>query len=504
MENADNRVTSPYPHTMEDAELAQRAVDGDQRAWTEIYDTYADRLHDYCHSILRDRHDAADALHDAFVTAASKIGQLRDPSRLRPWLYSICRTQCLAAIRKRSRERPDEDVAAMTPPVVDRDEYADAELRQLVADASLGLAAKDRAVLDLHLRHGLEGKDLAVALDVTPHHATVLLGRVRGHVERSLAALLVGRTGRRDCPELDALLSGWDGSLSPLIRKRVARHIDACTTCGRRRERMVSPLALLGSLPMIPAPDDLRERTLDDIALASAQRPMGSRAPGGTRALGLAAGFAALLLIGGAVVALQSPPATPGDAAGAIAGPQTTSTLPTEVTPETASTTPEEPSPVTVTSTTTTPPPTSPETSEPDAGTATTPGTDRDTTSPRAFDLRTDRQGIGPRGSGCATTTVARARVVDDGESASGPSEPAGTTTSEPAVPLDVTLFWQHSEGEAHDVAMAQESADVYSAEIGPPESDGDIVWWVVAADAAGNSTRSADQQLAVYAACPR
>ncbi len=475
---------------MEDAELARRAVDGDQRAWTAIYDAYADRLHDYCHAILRDRHDAADALHDAFVTAATKIGQLRDPARLRPWLYSICRTQCLAAIRKRIRERPDEDVAAMTPPVIDRDAYADAELRQLVVDASLGLAAKDRAVLDLHLRHGLEGKDLAVALGVTPHHATVLLGRVRGNVERSLAALLVGRTGRRDCPELDAILGDWDGSLSPLIRKRVARHIDACTTCGQRRERMVSPLALLGSLPMIPAPDDLRERTLDDIALASARRPMGSRAPGGTRALGLAAGFAALLLIGGAVAALQTSPVTPGDATGAIAGPQVTSTRLTEVTPETTTTT-EQVAPVTVTTTTAlTSPPTSPATSEPDAGTATTPPVAQDTTAPVVSDLRTDRQGIGPRGSTCETT-VARARVVDE-----APGEPAG--------PLEVTLFWQHTDGVAHDVVMAPEAAESYVAEIGPPDGGGDVVWWVAATDEAGNSTRSADQQLAVYTVCLR
>lgn len=491
MEIADKPGTSPYPLIMEDAELARRAVDGDQRAWTEIYDAYADRLHDYCHSIVRNRHDAADALHDAFLTAATKIGQLRDPSRLRPWLYSICRTQCLAALRKRSRERPDEDVAAMTPPVVDRDEYVDAELRQLVADASLGLAAKDRAVLDLHLRHGLDGKDLAVALGVTPHHATVLLGRVRGNVERSLAALLVGRTGRRECAELDAILGDWGGSLSPLIRKRVARHIDGCATCGERRERMVSPLALLGSLPMIPAPDDLRERTLDDIALASARRPMGSRAPGGTRTLGLAAGFAALLLIGGAVVALQTSPVTPGDATGAVAGPQVTSTRPTEATPETTT---EQVAPVTVTTTTTASPPTSPltppATSEPDAGTATTPPAARDTTAPVVSDLRTDRQGIGPSGSTCETTT-ARARVVD---------EPTG----EPAEPLDVTLFWQHADGAAHEVVMAPESAESYVAEIGPPDGGGDVVWWVIATDAAGNVTRSADQPLAVYTVCVR
>lgn len=48
-----------------------------------------------------------------------------------------------------------------------------------------------------------------------------------------------------------------------------------------------------------------------------------------TRALGLAAGFAALLLIGAVVVTLRSP----GDDAGAVAGSEVASTLPTQLTP---------------------------------------------------------------------------------------------------------------------------------------------------------------------------
>src|SRR5215470_17479839 len=89
---------------MDDAELAWCAVTGDRAAWSEIYDRYADGLHDYCYSILRDRQEAADALHEAFLTAATKIGQLRDPERLRPWLYAICRAQALAMVQPRPRE----------------------------------------------------------------------------------------------------------------------------------------------------------------------------------------------------------------------------------------------------------------------------------------------------------------------------------------------------------------------------------------------------------------
>ena len=58
---------------------------------------------------------------------------------------------------------------------------------------------------------------------------------------------MVARTGRRDCPQLDALLTGWDGALTPLLRKRIARHIDECEICTARRRRLVTPAALLGS-----------------------------------------------------------------------------------------------------------------------------------------------------------------------------------------------------------------------------------------------------------------
>lgn len=478
--DADNSVASPYPLCMDDAELARQAADGDQHAWAEIYDRYADRLHDYCHSILRDRHESADALHDAFVTAATKIGQLRDPARLRPWLYSICRTQSLAALRKRSREVPDADVAEMSPPTVDRAEYADTELRDLVVDAAGGLEPKDRALLFLHLRGGLEGKDLGAALGVSAHSATVSLGRVRGHVERSLAALLVGRTGRADCADLNGMLAGWDGSLTPLVRKRVARHIDHCDVCGERRKRMVSPLTLLGSVPVVPAPPGLREPTLDDVALVSATRPLGTQGFGRARGWSLAAGFIGLLLVGGAVIVAQGPPQVRGDPTGIVAGP-TTSTSETPVITTTNTET------VTVTTSESVVPP-SPATADAETTTTvreTTAVTDPDKDAPVISDLRTDRPSIAAGDKACGTTK-ASASVLDEG-------------------PVDVVLHWQQrGDTSPNQVPMNAVEEGRYAATIGPVDSarDGDIGWWVTATDAAGNQARSQAESVQVYPVC--
>src|SRR6266508_128943 len=261
-----------------DAELVAAAMGGDRGAFAAIYDRYADRLHDFCWSLLRDRDEAADATQDAFLVAAERLGQLRDPKRLRPWLYAVARSQALRRARARQRVVPEEEM-------IDRPDTAagperateQADLRELVWNAAAGLSERDRALLDLHLRQGLEGAELGEAMGIPAGHAYVLLSRLRDQVERSLGALLVARLGRRDCPDLAKLLTGWDGRFSPLIRKRVARHVDDCDVCGERRRVVASPLALLAAVPPLPAPATLRDRVLEGFQLTGAR---GTQPPG--------------------------------------------------------------------------------------------------------------------------------------------------------------------------------------------------------------------------------
>ena len=261
----------PRPDARDDAELVRAATAGDRGAFAAIYDRYADRLHDFCWSVLRDRDEAADATQDAFLVAAERLGQLRDPERLRPWLYAVARSQALRRARARSRLAPEEDMTDLPDPATGPEQAAQrADLRELVWNAAAGLSERDRALLDLHLRHGLEGADLGEAIGVEPAHAYVLLTRLRDQVERSLGALLVARRGRADCPDLSRLLTDWDGRFSPLVRKRVARHVDNCETCGAARRKLASPLALLAAVPPMPAPADLRGRVLEQFQLASA------------------------------------------------------------------------------------------------------------------------------------------------------------------------------------------------------------------------------------------
>jgi RNA polymerase sigma factor (sigma-70 family) len=287
----------PRPDARGDAELVRAATAGDRGAFAAIYDRYADRLHDFCWSVLRDREEAADATQDAFLVAAERLGQLRDPERLRPWLYAVARSQAFRRARARSRVAPEEEMTDLPDPATGPEQAAQrSDLRQLVWNAAAGLSERDRALLDLHLRHGLEGAELGQAMGVDPGHAYVLLSRLRDQVERSLGALLVARLGRADCPDLSQLLSDWDGRFSPLIRKRVARHVDACQVCSERRRTAASPLALLAAVPPIPAPAYLRGRVLERIQLSPTGDGAGSAVHRGRRRGATVALVAALLV----------------------------------------------------------------------------------------------------------------------------------------------------------------------------------------------------------------
>jgi len=269
-----------------DAELACAAAAGDRAAFGGIYDRYADRLHDFCIGMVRDREAAADCVQEVFCTAAVELTKLRDPDKLRPWLYAIARNEALRHIRRRRRENVSDQLPEVQSSEAGPDTLAArSELAGLIAEAAGGLSDRDRSVLELSYRHGLDGPELAEALGVSSSNAAKLVSRLRDTVERSLGALLVARRAQRHpggCLELTEILANWDGQFSVLMRKRVARHIDSCTSCDHNRRELVNPKALLGVVPiLVAAPWWLRGQTLTKVQLTSFDTPMSTVTNGG-------------------------------------------------------------------------------------------------------------------------------------------------------------------------------------------------------------------------------
>jgi RNA polymerase sigma factor (sigma-70 family) len=542
----------PRPDVRDDAELVRAATAGDRGAFAAIYDRYADRLHDFCWSVLRDRDEAADATQDAFLVAAERLGQLRDPERLRPWLYAVARSQALRRARAQSRVAPEEEMTDLPDTATAPEQAAErSDLRELVWNAAAGLSERDRALLDLHLRHGLEGAELGEAMGVEPGHAYVLLSRLRDQVERSLGALLVARLGRDDCPDLATVLTGWDGRFTPLIRKRVARHVDACELCSERRRTAVSPLALLAAVPPMPAPAHLRAQVLTRIQLNAGSQggggghgpvagPPGLPGAAGRRRRGAAAALVAALLVAVAVgvglgwersPAVSSP--TSGQAGPIVAGAATS--VPPTLPATTAATSTSTSSSTTTSTTAPAAPPSlavSPASVDLGAATATatltlsnggdealswtaatsaawlrvSPAGGRLDGGERArLTLRADRDGL-PEGDAAARVELAwggPARSVAVALRVEHPPEVGPLTATFPrifvgrctpnATPVQATVTDESAVAAVtlrwggQEVPMAQRSGR-WHATLGPATGPGPVPWQVVATDSRGNT----------------
>jgi RNA polymerase sigma factor (sigma-70 family) len=241
---------------------------GDSRGRSVAYDKYADGLHTYCLSLLRHHDAAAEALHATFIVAVEHVGRLRDPARLRPWLYAVARNECLRrrvagypAVVREQRGEADEALVGLERSL------RRAELRSLLWKGAEGLQADDREVLELSVRHGMDVAELGAVLRVKPDEAHRLLAAAWKELEWSVTVLHVVEHGRSACAELALLLDGWDENLTVLMRRQVGPHIWDCPICAKQLPESPGGLDLQVGLPIVAAPRALREKVLADVGV---------------------------------------------------------------------------------------------------------------------------------------------------------------------------------------------------------------------------------------------
>ena len=239
-----------YRFPMHDSEVAAPTESDRSGELAEAYDRYADPLYKYCLAALGDPAEAADAVQDTFVIAAARLADLRDPSRLRAWLYAVARNQCLRITP------PGRPVFASAPApyvmagVATADEDTErARLRDLLDAATAGLTPDEREIIELELRQGLAVPEVASVVGLPRARTNALASRAREHLEDCLAAVVVARAGRRDCHVLSGMLAEWDGQLTVALRQQLHRHIGRCATCSTRRDLELHPGRLFGQSP---------------------------------------------------------------------------------------------------------------------------------------------------------------------------------------------------------------------------------------------------------------
>ncbi|MBU3704563.1 MAG: sigma-70 family RNA polymerase sigma factor, partial [Ilumatobacteraceae bacterium] len=140
---------------------------GTNEGLAAFYDLYADKLYDFARRQLRDASLAADVVHDTVLIVRSRIGQLRDESKFRAWVYAIVRNEVRAKARARSRHVREEYAPEQS---VDPDFAGDhdrRELASLIDEAVAGLTEREQEVFHLFARQGLSNDEIAASLELS-------------------------------------------------------------------------------------------------------------------------------------------------------------------------------------------------------------------------------------------------------------------------------------------------------------------------------------------------
>src|SRR5215212_1977030 len=210
-----------------DEQLAGRSAGGSTDAFAELYERHYRSIYDFAVRILRDPDAAGDVVQGTFTRAWSTLKGGTRPASAKAWLFAIARNLSIDEVRRRRRLFPTEGIGLglaelPDPAAFDPSETVETkELAELVWTSAAGLRAEEYALLDLHVRRGLNADELADSLGVRRGAVYTRLTRLRQALESAVATSLLLRHGRGRCPELDQLVVGQRAQGTLHERRRV-------------------------------------------------------------------------------------------------------------------------------------------------------------------------------------------------------------------------------------------------------------------------------------------
>lgn len=169
-----------------DATLVDRAVAGDEAAFSALVAAHSRSMARLSFAICGDTEMARDAVQAAWVVAWAKLASVRERQHVRSWLLTVAANEARRlARRERHRVHAEQRAAARArePTPVDAADFAD--LARLLDQ----LALEERELLGLRYGLGFTSQEIAARLGSSPNAVRVrltrLLQRLREELDRA-------------------------------------------------------------------------------------------------------------------------------------------------------------------------------------------------------------------------------------------------------------------------------------------------------------------------------
>ena len=191
------RPTATFIRTVlrsEDADLVERAREGDPEAFHLLYVRHAPTVRRFLGGVLRNAAAADDALQETFARAHRKLRSLRDAARVRAWLLGMARIVALDEVGRERRtvladlrETAEEDFDPLDTP---EELLLSAEAESVLRTQLARLSPSRRAALLMKLDHDLDYPEIAQAMGWALHKVKNEIHRARLGIRAALLEYL--------------------------------------------------------------------------------------------------------------------------------------------------------------------------------------------------------------------------------------------------------------------------------------------------------------------------
>lgn len=163
--------------------VIEKCLEGDIKAQYQLYKQYAKAMYNIAIRFLNNKMDAEDILQESFITAFSRLGELKNKEAFGSWLKRIVINKCISLQRKKliDFEEIDEFKLGEDP----KEEMPEVD-PSLVHHAIRQLPPKGRSVLVLRALEGYSHKEISDILGISVSTSKTQYSRALGLLNKQL------------------------------------------------------------------------------------------------------------------------------------------------------------------------------------------------------------------------------------------------------------------------------------------------------------------------------
>jgi len=170
-------------------QLVTRVLEGDMKAFEELYNLTNKQVYYACFSFMCNEQDAMDVLQDTYLAGLTHLQSLQDRGRFCQWITQIAVNKCKTLLSKKQITYADDELLESLP--MEEDDYflpenyvVNTEKRQLVLNImSETLTVAQYQTIVLYYFDGLTAQEIADSMGCTVGTVTSRLSAARGKIK---------------------------------------------------------------------------------------------------------------------------------------------------------------------------------------------------------------------------------------------------------------------------------------------------------------------------------